>query len=160
MRFGIEELLDEVKHLDLQQYLALRLPLQLRYLPDLLVAEIDMSHVFLVEVKFRRRFDRSSARSLYEALRKQREYWPQSYAVIMVAEPIIAGRGYHQDHIRVLAPGETDVLVDESLAIEQRWERLHQIQRVFKRFNKFDHIVEIQECADSLTQTLRDLVKL
>jgi len=90
-RLGIEELFGEVKHIDIQQYLALNLPLPLRYLPDLLVAEIDMTHVFLVEVKFRRAFDKNAVESLHEELKKQREHWPQAYAAIMIAEPVVAG---------------------------------------------------------------------
>ncbi len=39
-RMGIEELFAEVKHIDMQQYLSLNLPLQVRYLPDLLVTEV------------------------------------------------------------------------------------------------------------------------
>jgi hypothetical protein len=160
-RLGIEELFGEIKYLEMQQYLALNLPLQLRYLPDLLVAELDMTNVFLVEVKFRRGFDSQSVKSLHDELRKQREYWPQSYAVIMIADPVIPGRGhYHQDHIRVLKPNETDMLTDESRPLAARWENLHYLQRVFMAFNNERYAVDIQDCADSLTQTLQDLAKL
>jgi hypothetical protein len=38
-RFGIEELFDEVKYLDREQYKALDLPEQLRTIPDLLVTD-------------------------------------------------------------------------------------------------------------------------
>ena len=48
-RLGIEELFWEVKHNNLEQYLGLNLPLPLRYLPDPLVAELDMSNAFMVE---------------------------------------------------------------------------------------------------------------
>ena len=78
----------------------------------------------------------------------------------MIAEPVVSGRGYHQDHIRVLKPDETDVLVDEHLPFDERWERLHHLQRVFMRFNNERYIEDIQAAADSLTQTLQDLAKL
>ena len=159
-RLGIEELFGEIKHIDLQQYLGLNLPLQLRYLPDLLVAEIDMTNVFLVEVKSRRRFDQTSAESVYEELKKQREYWPQSYAVIMVAEALTPETTFHQDYIRVLRPNEHEVLVSHSFSLAQRWEKLHHMQRVFKRFNNDKYILDVQKSADTLTQTLRDLAKL
>ena len=159
-RLGIEELFGEVKHIDIQQYLNLNLPLPLRYLPDLLVAEIDMTHVFLVEVKFRRTFDQGTVVSLHEQLEKQREYWPQSYTVIMIAEPFVLDGKFHQDYIRVLKPNEHDFLIDTHLSLAQRWERLHHLQRVFTRFNNDRYIIDVQKSADTLTQTLQDLVKL
>ena len=159
-RLGIEEFFDEIKHLDLQQYLRLNLPRNLRYLPDLLVAELDMTNAFLVEVKFRRRFDKFSAKSLYDELSRQRKHWPQSYAVIMIAEPLVAGKEFHQDHIRVLKPDETDMLIDERLPLNDRWEKLQHLQRVFMRFNNPRYIHDVQASADSLTQTLQDLAKL
>jgi len=159
-RLGIEELFGEVKHIDLQQYLGLNLPLQLRYLPDLLVAEIDMTNVFLVEVKFRRKFDEASTESIYGELKKQREHWPQSYAVIMIAEAFAPEATFHQEYIRVLKPNDHEVLVDYRLSLAQRWEKLHHLQRVFKRFNNDQYILDVQKSADTLTQTLRDLAKL
>jgi len=119
-----------------------------------------MTHVFLVEVKFRSRFDSYSTQSLYDELSQQRECWPHSYATIMIAEPVVPGRGYHQDHIRILKPSETDILIDERLSLNERWERLHHLQRVFMRFNNDKYIEDIQAAADSLTRTLQDLAKL
>ncbi len=55
-RLGIEELFDEIKCLDRECYLALELPEQLRSIPDLLVANADMTWAKLIEVKFRRSF--------------------------------------------------------------------------------------------------------
>src|SRR6185503_20998642 len=133
-RLGIEELFGEVKHIDLQQYLGLKLPLQLRFIPDLLVAEIDMSHVFLVEVKYRKKFDENSVESIYEDLKRQREYWAQSYAVIMVSEALSPDTAFHQDYVRVVKTNEHDFLIDSRLSLAQRWEKLHHLQRVFTRF--------------------------
>lgn len=156
-RLGIEELFGEVKYLDLKEYLGLRLPFQLRFLPDLLVAEIDLKQVFLVEVKFRKRFDARSVRSLYRELSKQREFWPDSYAVIMVAESCIKDGRFHQDYIRVLRPTETDRLINEELSFEQRWNHLTHLQQVFKNFKGS---LEHQGNADLITTTLKDLAKL
>ena len=76
IRLGIEELFREVKSIELEQYRAMNLPAQLRYLPDLLVTSTATNQACLVEVKFRRRFDDSSARALFEKLERQRRYWP------------------------------------------------------------------------------------
>jgi hypothetical protein len=61
-----------------------------RYLPDLLVASLEVSQAFLVEVKFRRSFDERSARGMFAELQRQRQHWPESYAVLMISEPFLA----------------------------------------------------------------------
>ncbi len=160
-RLGIEEVFAEVKHVDLQQYLGLNLPMELRYLPDLLVVETDMSNAFMVEVKFRRQFNQYSAENLYREITEQRKYWSQSYAVIMVAEsPSGYNRGFHQDYIRVLRPNETGLLINNQLSFAGRWEELQMLQRVFMRFNNDKYILDVSKAADTLTQTLKDLAKL
>lgn len=111
-RLGLEELFDEVKHLDLQQYQQLNLPTQLRSLPDLLVADAEVEHAYLVEVKLRRRFDAETARELYATLRQQCEHWPQAYAVITVAEPMVPEGRFHQDYIRVLPLKASEKLIN------------------------------------------------
>jgi hypothetical protein len=155
-RLGIEELFGEIKYLDLQAYMALNLPLQLRYLPDLLVASREMKQVYMVEVKFRQRFDESSAKNLYEELSKQREYWPQSYAVVMVAEPQVPDGKFHQDYIRVVEPTRTDWLIDEKYPLARRWERLAQIYHAFKDLSE----TKLLYNADSITPALKELTKL
>jgi hypothetical protein len=124
-RLGIEELFVDIKHIDLRKYMGLNLPLPLRYLPDLLVAEFDMTNAFLVEVKFRRKFDQNSAESIYDDLKKQREHWPQSYTVIMISEAFVPETVFHQDYIRVVKPNEQGILIDSHLSLAQRWEKLH-----------------------------------
>jgi len=119
-----------------------------------------MTHLFLVEVKFRRKFDQSAVESLHEELKKQHEYWPQAYTVIMIAEPLVPDGKFHQDYIRVLKPDEHGLLLDARLSLAQRWERLHHLQRVFTRFNNDRYILDVQKSADTLTQTLHDLAKL
>jgi hypothetical protein len=103
-RLGIEEVFGEVKHVDLAQYRRLNLPIQLRMLPDLLVASIDMTEAFLVEVKFRKELDEETANGLHAALTEQRRHWPQSYALLIIAEPFTKGGRFHQDYMRVVLP--------------------------------------------------------
>jgi hypothetical protein len=155
-RLGIEELFGEIKYLDLPEYMALNLPLQLRHLPDLLVADRETKNAYLVEVKFRQRFDDVSANNLYEELCKQREYWPESYAVIMVAEPFVVGGRFHQDYIRAVKPHRADMLINGSLSVQQRWESLPQIYHVFKNLGETALLYH----ADSITPALRDLAQL
>ena len=155
-RLGIEELFGEIKHIEYEQYMGLNLPLGLRYLPDLLVAELDMSNAFMVEVKYRRRFD---PKVLHRELSQQLEHWPQTHTVIMISEPFVADASFHQDYIRVLRPSDIEAL-DDSSAPEQKWEKMNHLQRVFKAFNNDRYALDWQKSADTLTQTLRDLANL
>lgn len=155
-KLGIEELFGEIKYLDLQSYMALNLPLQLRYLPDLLVGNRDTTKAFMVEVKFRRQFDQDSAKDLYEELKNQRKYWPQSYAVIMVATPAKTDGKFHQDYIRVVEPNRTDWLIDEKFSTTKRWDRLAQIYHVFKDLGETSLLYN----ADSITPALKQLSQL
>ena len=160
-RLGIEELFGEVKHLDLHQYLRLKLPLELRSLPDLLVADSNTSNVFLVEVKFRKNFDERSAKSLYDSLSEQRKYWAQTYTVVMISNSLIPDGTFHQDYIRVLKPSDNlSTLINQKMPLAKRWDTLHHIQRVFTQFNADQYIIDVQKSADSVTQMLRDLSKL
>jgi hypothetical protein len=155
-KLGIEELFGEIKYLDLQSYMTLNLPLQLRSLPDLLVANKEISKVYMVEVKFRKRFDETSAKDLYDELTNQRQYWPQSYAVIMVAEPAVPDGKFHQDYIRIVEPNRTDWLIDTKFSLSRRWERLAQIYHVFEGLGE----TKLLYNADSITPALRQLSQL
>lgn len=156
-RLGIEELFGEIKHIDLPQYQALNLPLNLRSLPDLLVAELDLSKAFLVEVKFRKEFTEQAAQSLYGILKDQRTHWPNSYAVVMIANSFVKRGRFHQDYIRVVRPDLTELLIDARMTPEQRWDGLPHLQHVFA---KFQGSIDNQANADLITTTLRDLAKL
>lgn len=140
-RLGIEELFDEIKYLNLQDYLALGLPKALRALPDLLVADSTVQWAALVEVKFRRAFDDEVARELHSTLTDQREYWPASYAVIIISEPFVDGGRFHQDYIRVVEPDKTDKLLWRPPSPDKRserdrmqavWDSLPTILKLFK----------------------------
>jgi hypothetical protein len=144
-RLGIEEIFDEIKLLSQSEYLALGLPPALRTLPDILVADPGVSWAALVELKYRRCFDDAVARELHATLSHQREFWPQSHAVIMIAEPFVEGGRFHQDYIRYVKPGATDKLLwrppsdsysDERSWMSPVWNSLPTILSLFKA----DHI--------------------
>lgn len=155
-KLGIEELFGEIKYLDLPSYMSLNLPLQLRYLPDLLVSDKDTKKAYMVEVKFRKQFDESSAQNLYDELIDQRKYWPQSYAVIMIADPIWTDGKFHQDYIRIVEPDRTNWLIDDKLSVGKRWSKLAQIYHVFKDFDDG----KLLHNADSITPALKQLANL
>jgi hypothetical protein len=149
-RLGIEELFDEVKLLDRDHYLALDLPEHLRAIPDLLVADAGVTWAKLIEVKFRRSFSRDTADELFTTLTNQRLFWPQSYAVIIISEPFLPDSRFHQDYIRVISPGETELLKarrgvdvpeDERDAMHLVWQQLPMLTKLF-RFRDFEYFGE------------------
>ena len=109
-RLGVEELFYEVVHLDAKAYANLKLPENLRFLPDFLIAEPDISKAFLLEVKFRKKLDINSAKTLYATLSKQRKYWPDSYCILILGESPVKGGRFHQDYMRIITPEKLDFL--------------------------------------------------
>ena len=164
-RLGIEELIGEIKSLNLNEYNNLGLPIQLRTLPDLLVANREMTEIQLVEVKYRRRFDAKSRQSLYKELSKQREYWQVIVAIIVIGESFLPGGRFHQDYIRVLPGYETDRLINQpsensgrvNITEEERWNSLPMIQHVFRSFLATEALYTY---ADYLTRVIKELKKL
>ena len=171
-RLGIEELFDEVKYLPLHQYLALGLPRALRTLPDLLVANPNVSWTRLIEVKLRKRFDQEVAKELHSILSEQRQYWPDSYAIIMIGDPFVKDGKYHQDVVRVVPPSETDSLLysppegsyeDERMRMERVWNQLPLLTRLFaspKSCSTPEEETRARDfwaAADYVTRAIRDL---
>lgn len=174
-RLGIEELFDEVKLLPLRDYLSLRLPKGLRFLPDLLVADAQVTWAVLVEVKFRRRFDREAAAELYDTLSEQQQYWPEAWTIIMIGEPFHADHHFHQDYIRTIPPGKVDLLrnsailnaeMEEGLRMRSLWDSLPMMTRLFRtdweRMSPEEQKREknFWQGADYVTTAVKDLAKL
>lgn len=166
-RLGVEEVFNEIIYLDEEEYQALNLPENLRFLPDLLVAEHDLECAFLVEVKFRKVFTEKSAKSLYKELERQRKHWKDSYAVIMVAKSWADDNRFHQDYIRVVPPEETERLIDTgwirqsdpSRNYECIWKALPKLNDVFREF-KWNNVNANAANADLITAIIRNLKEL
>ncbi len=173
-RLGIEELFDEIKYLERDQYLKLGLPPQLRALPDLLVADPHVTWARMLEIKFRRRFDDQTASELYATLRDQREHWPDAWSVVITAEPFVEGGKFHQDYIRLLGPDDLDLLVqpvargpsdDDRRVMSRRWDRLPMLTKLFYRAHGEDERgVELArqfwQGADFVTAAIKELRNL
>jgi hypothetical protein len=163
-RLGVEELFDEVIHLDEAQYRGLNLPLPLRYLPDFLVTDENIEHAWLLEVKFRKDFGEFTIQSLYEELKRQRVYWPDSWAIILTAQ--FLGR-FHQDGMRIVDSDKLECLNKwhhitikwNSSFPESVWDELLPLNRAFLNFK---HLSDNQnwQNADLITTVIRDLAKL
>lgn len=163
-RLGIEELFGEVKHLEHDQYIALRLPEQLRFLPDLLIANREMSEAHLVEVKYRRRFDDIARKSLFDDLSRQRQYWPQSHAVLMIGEPFVPDGRFHQDYMRVIPADGHERLIDEPFrehgieyTLDMRWGRLPMLQHVFRSFHETGALNQFERYVSRVIASLSKL---
>lgn len=175
-RLGVEELFDEVKYLNREQYLGLGLSDGIRTLPDLLVTDPGVRWARLIEVKFRRRFDRTTADGLIDDLTEQRRFWPESSAVIMLGQPFFPDARFHQDFIRVIPPGETEILfgprginlpADEIGLMNRLWEQLPMLTSIF-HFRDFEHFghegkergLDFWNSADFITAAIRELGRL
>jgi hypothetical protein len=171
-RVGIEKLVPEVKYLGRDQYISLGLPNQLRTIPDLLIVDPGIEWAKLLEIKFRRSFDRKTANELFAKLTDQREFWPESYAVILRGQAPDPAR-FHQDCIRVIPPDQTwllqgplgiDIPVDECQAMDLLWKQLPMLNTVF-RFRDFEPYGDERDArgrrflddADSITELIREL---
>lgn len=173
-RLGIEEIFDEIHYLPKDQYLALNLPPQLRALPDILITDTQVSWAAMIEIKFRRRFDAETVRELHWTLSKQREHWPQSWAVIMIAEPFVDNGRFHQDYIRMIGPDDLQKLVtplsgppvdDERRRMERYWDRLPMLTKLFYHAHADDAAGrELSQRfwagADFITAAIKDLRNL
>jgi hypothetical protein len=83
---GIEEVIREVSCLSGSEYSKLNLSDSLRKLPDFFIAKKDLSQSWLVEVKYRRKWDESTKAELEEKLKAQAQIWAPLYLILFVKE--------------------------------------------------------------------------
>lgn len=136
-RFGVEEVLSEVKSVSNRGEGYLDLPPALWALPDLLVLNLGTSAAGLVEVKFRTTFDDRTARELHAALGAQQRHWPGTHTVLVVADPPGWPGGRYQDYLRVIRPDDLRALSPSTPAAEG-WARLSAFGSVFVRAQTAD----------------------
>ncbi len=83
---GLEEVVRDVSELNIAQYHALELPIQLRKLPDFLVVNPERTQSWLVEVKFRRTWNEQVRTELLSTLGEQAQHWSPLYLVLFWGE--------------------------------------------------------------------------
>lgn len=83
---GVEEVIREAQSLGPEQYRAIGLPKPLRTLPDFFVARADMTNSWLVEVKYRRRWNDEVRAELSVLLKTQVSLWSPLYLVLFLGE--------------------------------------------------------------------------
>lgn len=83
---GVEEIIREVSTLNHNDYNNLNLPDVLRKMPDFFVSNGDLSQCWLVEVKFRKKWDENVKHALGNGLKKQVESWGDIYVIILLGK--------------------------------------------------------------------------
>lgn len=83
---GIEEVIRELSALEVRQYLGLGLPDSLRSLPDFLVSDAAITRAWLVEVKYRRRWNAAAIEALRDVLVRQGATWGPYYLLLFLGE--------------------------------------------------------------------------
>ena len=78
---GIEQIIREVKDVESKTS---NLPRRLRTLPDFLVTDAALKDSWLVEVKYRHRWNDKTIADIEEALTNQVRYWERVYCLIFV----------------------------------------------------------------------------
>lgn len=83
---GIEEMIREVQSIPPLVYGAMELSQTLRTLPDFLVALPEYEKTYLVEVKYRARWNESTKQRLKSCLTNQVQQWQPIYLVLFLGE--------------------------------------------------------------------------
>lgn len=161
---GIEKVVREITTLSLNDYKDLRLSETLCSLPDFLIAEADMRKAWMVEVKYRKKFENfRTCESLKATLGKQAEKWGEIYILLFVGEPA-GNSGFAGSHCGVIKivfhNGElhfqgkrSDRLIKWSYL---RWTDFARIQGVFSLIGKANHGTPVEK-AVRITKALMDL---
>lgn len=155
-RLGVEEQLPEINYMDWQTYDRLALPRELRSLPDLLVATLDVSKAFLVEVKFRREFTRPQLAGLLKQIEPQMAAWPGTVVVLFIAEPVGEPRGFVQDHVRCIRAADLKMLASDEISLPRKWASLPMLHGVFDDLRHSEYM----SAADGITEMLEAMLAL
>lgn len=83
----IEEVIREVKDLSASEYNALDLPPVLKKMPDFFVTDKNFEKTWLVEVKYRRRWNEATKTALRREIVEQVKSWQSVYLVVFLGEP-------------------------------------------------------------------------
>lgn len=145
---GIEQVIREVKELSKEQYLAAGINRTLRSLPDFFIANADMSQSWLLEVKYRRKWDEKTKVELFKTLQTQVKQWQPLHLAIFLGETD-NNPSFPNSYLRILRlvldgevvcherPAYVDSFKGETIparrvpAEEMKWLDLELIQNVF-----------------------------
>ena len=136
---GIEAVLREVAALPKEEYLKLGLPIQLRKLPDFFVSNHDIDKTWLVEVKYRKKWNDEVQTRLEEEIKEQVKTWNPLYLMIFLghsAEEPHSSPIYHMRIAKLLWDDKEGILTqrqDGQTCIwkNSQWKHFLRVQDVF-----------------------------
>lgn len=97
---GVEQVVLEVQNLPQDQYLKLELPKNLRTLPDFFITDDDLSASIMLEVKYRKSWNKRARQSLTRTLDEQAKFWQPFYVAFFLGEPERKATS-HDDYMRI-----------------------------------------------------------
>jgi hypothetical protein len=98
---GIESVLREVATLPKADYVNLGLPIQLRKLPDFFVASHEIDKTWLVEVKYRKRWNDRVQESLEAEMKEQVQNWHPLFLMLFVGHSVESPNSLPTYHMRI-----------------------------------------------------------
>ena len=136
---GIEAVLREVASLPKEDYLKLGLPIQLRKLPDFFVANHAIDKTWLVEVKYRKRWNDEVQESLEAEIKEQVKTWHPLFLMIFVghsAEDPYSSPIYHMRIAKLLWDEQQGILTERADGMtctwkNSQWKHFLRVQDVF-----------------------------
>ena len=140
---GVEEVIRELTILDSDAYKNLKLPKNLRCIPDFFVANDEMSETWLVELKFRKQWNDDVRKSLSSQLRNQAEHWGPFHLLLFLGESCkkydykpsgwfgVARLDYRESELVLLKNNDSVRCKWKDV----KWDDLYRIQDVFDKIN-------------------------
>ena len=140
---GIEEVIREIKVLGKKQYLSLKLPDNLRSLPDFFVTDRKVSKVWLLEVKYRKSWGPSTRKILEPGLKQQVKEWDPLYFMMFLGHPFEDNESpsYRMRVARLSIRKDQLVVIDKEGDVQVNWNKANwtdfsRVQDVFKKLDK------------------------
>ena len=135
---GIEELIREIKMADGKQYNQLLFPNTLRTLPDFLILEKNFSKKWLIEVKYRKEWNKDVVKKLLSDIEKQVLLWDEIYLAIFTGTSSGEKDDYPSSWLRFmrLVPAEGKIMhktedTNYVCPYSLSWKDLMRIQDIF-----------------------------
>jgi hypothetical protein len=88
---GVEEVIREVSVLSEPEYRDLALPTVLKRMPDFFVADPGLSNAWLVEVKYRKKWNEATKRRLGDQILEQVKTWQPLFLTVFLGNSVRSG---------------------------------------------------------------------
>jgi hypothetical protein len=99
---GVEEVIREVATLSQDEYFALGLPQTLRKMPDFFVTDPSHTNSWLIEVKYRKSWDKQTRDRLGQQIKEQIKHWQPVYLMVFLGRSTRDGNELPSYSMRVV----------------------------------------------------------